>query len=456
MKFYKDGNVIFNSIDNLGETDEASLGSRYAFGRIGSTHNHLIQNHYDKSLTVTEITDAINNANLLKAVIVPAPPAVEDAKTNVMYLVPVTGQENVYAQFQKVLVSRNPDEYQVVQLGDTAIEAEGIQVDELPLPTGAVGNKVKQYIDSDLTQKGWFYWCAPKTYYAWDYVSGGTSADEGTYYVEKSSPAAGDDIYTGTWTSGVFYPTSVARAVSIGETLMTDNRSFRYRREDTKDIIAYHWVRLLTKTSEFENDGNGVSKFVTQTRLTSALTPKQNIITGGSSSIVTNNLTASRAVSSNSSGKVGVSSVTSTEMGYLSGVTSGIQAQLDAISSAGGSVTQFTPSLNNPSGAMYINSHSLWRITIGNRNFLTGYIGIALSRLMIYHGWNTFTPKLNFTLWGNTFFTGNLSYVDKVIVPGICWDGTIAIVSGVIVEYTTPANAELQMTIGMVPLRSWS
>ena len=40
-------------------------------------------------------------------------------------------------------------------------------------------------------------------------------------------------------------------------------------------------------------------------------------------------MTANRALVSNSSGKVAVSAVTSTELGYLDGVTSNVQAQLN-------------------------------------------------------------------------------------------------------------------------------
>ena len=50
---------------------------------------------------------------------------------------------------------------------------------------------------------------------------------------------------------------------------------------------------------------------------------------GGASTITADNLTASRALVSNSSGKVAVSTVTSTELGYLDGVTSNVQTQLD-------------------------------------------------------------------------------------------------------------------------------
>lgn len=66
------------------------------------------------------------------------------------------------------------------------------------------------------------------------------------------------------------------------------------------------------------------------TEVTNALTSKQNKIVGGASTITDDNLTANRALVSNSSGKVAVSAVTSTELGYLDGVTSNVQTQLDS------------------------------------------------------------------------------------------------------------------------------
>jgi hypothetical protein len=53
-------------------------------------------------------------------------------------------------------------------------------------------------------------------------------------------------------------------------------------------------------------------------------------INGAASTIKSLNLTASKALVSDSSGKVAVSSVTDTEMGYLSGASSNIQVQLDS------------------------------------------------------------------------------------------------------------------------------
>ena len=70
---------------------------------------------------------------------------------------------------------------------------------------------------------------------------------------------------------------------------------------------------------------NGVTSAI-QTQLDA----KQATITGSASTIDTESLTANRAVISNGSQKIAVSSVTDTELGYVSGVTSALQTQLDA------------------------------------------------------------------------------------------------------------------------------
>lgn len=60
----------------------------------------------------------------------------------------------------------------------------------------------------------------------------------------------------------------------------------------------------------------------------------QATITGGATSITSANLTASRALASDASGKVVVATATSTELDYLSGVTSAIQTQINSRVSA--------------------------------------------------------------------------------------------------------------------------
>lgn len=75
-------------------------------------------------------------------------------------------------------------------------------------------------------------------------------------------------------------------------------------------------------------DGTATTDAVTKGQMDTALSAKQATIIGGASTIASSNLTASRALVSSSSGKVAVSAVTATELGYLSGVTSNIQTSV--------------------------------------------------------------------------------------------------------------------------------
>ena len=90
--------------------------------------------------------------------------------------------------------------------------------------------------------------------------------------------------------------------------------------EDNIAIAESDIDRLQTSVGTLQTNVNNVQ---------TALTSKQDTVVGGASTITEDNLTASRALVSNSSGKVAVSSVTSTELGYLDGVTSNIQTQLN-------------------------------------------------------------------------------------------------------------------------------
>lgn len=63
--------------------------------------------------------------------------------------------------------------------------------------------------------------------------------------------------------------------------------------------------------------------------LQTAVAGKQATLTGGATSIASSNLTANRALASDANGKVTQSGTTATELGYVSGVTSAIQTQLN-------------------------------------------------------------------------------------------------------------------------------
>lgn len=87
---------------------------------------------------------------------------------------------------------------------------------------------------------------------------------------------------------------------------------------------------------------------------------KQATVTGAATTITSSNLTASRALVSNSNGKVAVSSVTSTELGYLSGITSSVQTQINAKQSANDVSTAVSNMLKSlyPLGSIYIGTQS--------------------------------------------------------------------------------------------------
>jgi hypothetical protein len=80
----------------------------------------------------------------------------------------------------------------------------------------------------------------------------------------------------------------------------------------------------VVSNTEFETLNGVTSSIQVQ------LDAKQATITGGASTIASTDLGASRALVSNALGKVAAATTTSTELGYVNGVTSAIQTQLDA------------------------------------------------------------------------------------------------------------------------------
>jgi len=110
----------------------------------------------------------------------------------------------------------------------------------------------------------------------------------------------------------------------------------------SSEAITYVYLGALSKTNtslptgiSATNIANGTvndTEFQYINTLSSnaqtQLDAKAATITGAATTIISSDLTASRAVQSNGAGKVAVSSVTSTELGYVSGVTSAIQTQL--------------------------------------------------------------------------------------------------------------------------------
>lgn len=166
------------------------------------------------------------------------------------------------------------------------------------------------------------------------------------------------------------------------------------------------------------------------------LNGKQATITGGVSSVVTSNFTASRALVSNSSGKAASSSVTSTELGYLSGVTSAIQTQLGNKAAkptqVTNSVVKSTATTNTYSGiSCTIPAGKFYTITAqayysakaptviilatssssvtGSTLVVEGKVDTSNTRAVVTYSGYTASAK-TFYLWGKAAAAGNVGY----------------------------------------------
>lgn len=131
--------------------------------------------------------------------------------------------------------------------------------------------------------------------------------------------------------------------VYVGSTSGTNKDDGSVKLAKITDIItSYNDLTdkptIPTKTGDLTNNGDGTtgSKYITNTDLSAGLDSKQDKITGGATTIVSDNLTANKALISNASGKVAVSDTTFAELGYLSGARSNLQGQIDAITTEGG------------------------------------------------------------------------------------------------------------------------
>ena len=162
---------------------------------------------------------------------------------------------------------------------------------------------------------------------------------------------SGDDLTMATNTSGAaligdgtnFNPVAISGDLTIGTDGTAAIGSGVVVNADVSSsaAIAFSKMENLTASRALYSNGSGdvTVSDVTSTELgyldgvssaiQTQLDAKQATITGSATTIDTESLTASRAVVSNSSQKIAVSDVTDTELGYLDGVTSAIQTQMD-------------------------------------------------------------------------------------------------------------------------------
>lgn len=147
-------------------------------------------------------------------------------------------------------------------------------------------------------------------------------------------------------------------------------------------------------------------------------------------------LTSSRALIANSSGVVGVSSVTSTELGYISGVTSSIQSQIDEKISSSSTDTLTNKTISSSDNSISLAASSITSGTLGVTRGGTNLSGYTKGD-MIYSDATNSLGKLGIGLSGQVL-SANSSGVPEWI------DSTTSGVSGV--NYVTNYGGESAVT----------
>ena len=234
-------------------------------------------------------------------------------------------------------MTTNIKDYSTTQASNTSLNS--IDVDEGMLPSN-LNNAIRALMKNT---RDWFNDAQ------WIEYGDGSGAYTAVYVSGTSFTINGADVtaiyHAGrrikiTDTAATLYGTIASSSFSTNTTVNVtwDSSSL------TSGALNNVYIGALSKTNDSIPTGISAEKIANGTisdtefqylnGVTSAiqtqLDAKAGAITGGASTIATSDLTASRALESNGSGKVAVSSVTSTELGYVSGVSSAIQTQLDA------------------------------------------------------------------------------------------------------------------------------
>lgn len=168
--------------------------------------------------------------------------------------------------------------------------------------------------------------------------------------------------YLGTWAASTNTPTLANGVGNAGDVYVASDAgtvnfgagNITFAAGDWVIYSGSVWQRSINSnavasvngfTGAVSLDTDDINEGVTNEYFTDARA--QAAITGGASSIVTADLTSDRALASDGSGKVSASSVTATELGYVSGVTSAIQTQLNGKADTDLSNLEATTAINS-------------------------------------------------------------------------------------------------------------
>ena len=154
------------------------------------------------------------------------------------------------------------------------------------------------------------------------YITGITSSDVTT--------ALGYTPYNSTNPDGFISSAAISSLTDVTLSSLSGGQILKYDSTDSK------WKNTSVAPTTW---GSISGTLANQTDLQTALNGKQDSITGAASSVVSNDLTTSRVVVSDTYGKIAASSINTTKLGYLSDVSSNIQVQINSKQNSDTAVT---------------------------------------------------------------------------------------------------------------------
>ena len=169
---------------------------------------------------------------------------------------------------------------------------------------------------------------------------------------------------------------------------------------------------------------------------------KQAAITGGATSIVSANLTVSKALVSDASGKVAAATTSAVELGYVTGVTSAIQTQLNAKEATltKGNLTELTSSvLTIAGGTGAVIGSGLTILVKQSSTSVSGYLSST--------DWNTFNGKQAAITGGATTILSSNLTASKVLVSDGSGKVAVSTVTSTELGYLASVSSSIQTQI---------
>lgn len=149
-------------------------------------------------------------------------------------------------------------------------------------------------------------------------------SDKPTFLGDFNTAFAGIDTQMKANADGIVVADDKAEnATTLANDAQSDVDALTTRVTTAEGNISANSDRISVHDTDLSNIAASI------TTINTTLNNKQNTITGAASTVTSNNLTASRVLVSDSDGKISNSSISETKVGYLSNVTSDIQAQIN-------------------------------------------------------------------------------------------------------------------------------